>query len=165
MPKTPEQLFAYFNDLGIEVETVSHEPVFTVEQSQALRGTIPGGHSKNLFLKDKKSNYFLVVACEYAQIDLKTLHKVIDARSRLSFGNADRLMEYLGVTPGSVTPFSLINDTENTVSVILDENLFKFDRLNFHPLVNSMSTTIDAGDLPKFVQATGHDPQILKVSS
>ena len=107
---TPDQLFAYLDGLGIACTTVSHPPLFTVEQSQALRGKIPGGHTKNLFLRDKKQALYLVVAEESAEIDLKGLHRVLGACGRFSFGSADLMLEVLGVTPGSVTPFGAIND-------------------------------------------------------
>ena len=110
MPKTPDELFAYLEGLGIEVSTVTHPPLFTVADSQALRGEIAGGHTKNLFLKDKKDNYFLVTVEEHAQVDLKQIHHVIGAASRVSFGRPEALMELLGVIPGAVTAFGLIND-------------------------------------------------------
>src|SRR5687767_2647668 len=115
MPATPEDLFAYLDRLGIKHSTVSHPPLFTVEQSQALRGQIPGGHTKNLFLKDKKDVLYLVVADEDAKIDLKGLHRLVGAHGRFSFGSADLLQEVWGVAPGAVTPFGAINDTEARV--------------------------------------------------
>ncbi|MGA7021745.1 MAG: prolyl-tRNA synthetase associated domain-containing protein, partial [Pseudolabrys sp.] len=112
MPKTPDQLFAILDSLGIKHSTVKHPPLFTVEQSGALRGQIPGGHTKNLFLRDKKYDIYLVVALEDADIDLKGLHRHLGASGRFSFGSADLLREVLGVEPGAVTPFGAINDTE-----------------------------------------------------
>src|SRR6266849_7243955 len=105
MPASPDELFAYLDRLGVAHSTVTHPPLFTVEQSQALRGTIPGGHTKNLFLKDKKDALFLVTALEDATIELKSLHRVLGASGRFSFGSADLLRDTLGVEPGSVTPF------------------------------------------------------------
>ena len=116
LPTSPEQLIAYLDGLGIETTTHSHPPVFTVEEAQALRGTLPGGHCKNLFLKDKKGRLWLVVALEDSAVDLKTLDKRIGS-ARLSFGNGDLLREVLGVRPGSVTPFAVINDTGHRVTV------------------------------------------------
>src|SRR3954467_8671873 len=122
MPVTPDELFAYLDGLGIAHKTTSHPPLFTVEQSQALRGTIPGGHTKNLFLKDKKDTVFLVVAPEDARVDLKTLpHRL--GGSRFSFGSAALMEELLGVTPGAVTAFGAINDTAARVNVVLDAGL------------------------------------------
>ena len=111
MPATPDDLFAFLDRLGIAHSTVTHPPLFTVEQSQALRGQIPGGHTKNLFLKDKKDALFLVTALEDAAIELKSLHRRLGATGRFSFGSADLMRETLGVEPGAVTPFGALNDT------------------------------------------------------
>src|SRR6476620_7151158 len=118
MPATPDELFAALDRLGIATPTVSHPSLFTVEQSQGLRGTIAGGHTKNLFLKDKKGALFLVTALEDAAIELKSLHRLLGAGGRFSFGSADLMRETLGVEPGAVTPFAAINDTEQRVSVV-----------------------------------------------
>jgi Ala-tRNA(Pro) deacylase len=158
---TPSDLFAYLERLGIATETVEHAPVFTVAESRAIKAAIPGGHSKNLFLKDRKDQLFLVVARDEAQIDLKRLHEAIGASGRLSFGSAELLRQALGVEPGSVTPFALVNDTAGRVAVILDADLMAFERINFHPLVNSMTTTIGRDDLVRFLRATGHEPRTL----
>ncbi len=164
MPATPEDLFAYLDRLGIKHSTVSHPPLFTVEQSQALRGRIPGGHTKNLFLKDKKDAVFLVVAQEDAKIDLKGLHRVLGAGGRFSFGSADLLRELWGVEPGAVTPFGAINDTEARVKVVLDAQMMRHDVLNYHPLINTQTTSIARNDLIKFLEATGHPPRIEAVA-
>lgn len=164
MPATPTELFAMLDRLSIAHATVEHPALFTVEQSQALRGQVPGGHTKNLFLKDKKDNYFLVTVDEDAVVDLKQIHHLIGAASRVSFGKPEMLMELLGVIPGAVTVFGLINDTEGKVKVVLDEALMGHDIINGHPLTNEATTSIAAADLIRFVKATGHDPVILKVS-
>lgn len=164
MPATPEDLFARLGELGIETTTREHPPLFTVEESQRLRGEIPGGHTKNLFLKCKKGQIWLIVALEDAQIDLKNLHRLIGS-GRLSFGKPDLMREVLGVEPGSVTPFSLINDTENRVSVVLDQAMMTFDILNFHPLVNTATTSISRGGLLKFIESCGHKPQFISFDS
>jgi Ala-tRNA(Pro) deacylase len=164
MPATPDDLFAFLDRLGIAHATVTHPPLFTVEQSQALRGQIPGGHTKNLFLKDKKGILYLVVAQEDALIDLKSLHRRLHTSGRFSFGSADLMRETLGVEPGSVTPFGLINDTGRRVSVVLDAPMMRHARLNYHPLTNTMTTTIASGDLIRFIEATGHAPRIEAVS-
>lgn len=164
MPKTRNDLFEHFSELGIETRTVEHPPLFTVEESQALRGAIPGAHSKNLFLKDKKGSLFLVVARENAEIDLKRLHTRIGASGRLSFGKPDLLMEKLGVEPGSVTPFAVINDAAADVTLVIDASMMEETPLNFHPLENTATTTIERDDLLIFLRAAGHDPQILNVS-
>jgi Ala-tRNA(Pro) deacylase len=165
MPASPEDLFALLDRLGIAHSTVSHPPLFTVEQSQALRGTIPGGHTKNLFLKDKKDALFLVTALEDATIDLKSLHRRLGAGGRFSFGSADLLRETLGVEPGAVTPFGAINDTARRVTVVLDRSLMAHAVVNAHPLVNTMTTSIPRDDLVRFLEVTGHPPRIEAVSA
>ena len=165
MPKTEAELFSYLADLGISVSTVRHPPLYTVADSQALRGEIPGGHTKNLFLKDKKDNFFLVTVGEEAEVDLKQIHHVIGATGRVSFGRPEMLMELLGVIPGAVTVFGVINDTERKVKVVLDQELMDHAVINGHPLTNEATTSIAAADLIRFVEATGHDPVILKVSA
>jgi Ala-tRNA(Pro) deacylase len=164
MAATPEDLFAYLDRLGIAHSTVDHPPLFTVEQSQALRGQIPGAHTKNLFLKDKKSALYLVVAPEEAAIDLKGLHRLLGATGRFSFGSADLLEEVLGVTPGSVTPFGAMNDQNSRVNVVLDTGLMAHTVINAHPLVNTKTTSLAAQDLIKFLEATGHVPRITAVT-
>ena len=163
MPKTPEDLFKHLETIGVETSTISHPPLFTVEESKELRGEIPGGHTKNLFLKDKKGRLFLVVALEHTEIELKRLHTIIGASGRLSFGKADLLMEKLGVIPGSVTPFGVINDRDRDVTVVLDARMMEFDVLNYHPLVNTQTTTIGRDDLVAFLKSCDHEPQILDV--
>jgi Ala-tRNA(Pro) deacylase len=163
MPATPDDLFAFLDSLAITHKTVTHPPVFTVEEAQALRGAVPGAHSKNLFLKDKKDTVFLVVALEDARIDLKSLHHKLGA-GRFSFGSADLMRELLGVEPGSVTPFGLINDKTARVTVILDAAMMAHETLNYHPLVNTMTTSIARDGLLKFLEATGHKPRIEAVS-
>jgi Ala-tRNA(Pro) deacylase len=164
MAATPDDLFAYLDQLGISHPSVTHPPLFTVEESQALRGQIPGEHSKNLFLRDKKGALFLVVALEDAAIDLKSLHRRLGA-GRFSFGSADLMRETLGVEPGAVTPFAALNDREGRVTVVLDQAMLTHDRLNFHPLVNTMTTTIGRDDLIRFLIATGHAPRIEPASA
>jgi len=164
MPKTPDQLFACLDALGIAHKTVKHPPVFTVEQARALRGELPGGHTKNLFLRDKKSALYLVVAEEDAAIELKGLHRLLGASGRFSFGSSDLLREVLGVAPGSVTPFGAINDTEGRATVVLDAAMMEHETLNFHPLVNAMTTSIKRDDLVKFLRSAGHEPRIERVS-
>ena len=159
----PADLFAFLDQLGIATERAEHAPVFTVAESRFIKATIPGGHSKNLFLKDRKDRLFLVVARDETRIDLKRLHETIGASGRLSFGSAELLRETLGVEPGSVTPFALINDRAGRVTVVLDAALMAFARINFHPLVNSMTTTVGRDDLVVFLRATGHEPQVLRL--
>jgi Ala-tRNA(Pro) deacylase len=163
-PATPTDLFAFLDRIGVVHTSVSHPPLFTVEESQALRGTIPGGHTKNLFLKDKKGALFLVVALEDARIALNSLHRLLGATGRFSFGSPGQMSEFLGVTPGSVTPFAVINDTQGAVTVVLDAAMLRHDVLNYHPLTNTMTTTLSRDDLLKFLRTTGHEPRIAPVS-
>ncbi|WP_404401392.1 prolyl-tRNA synthetase associated domain-containing protein [Pelagibacterium halotolerans] len=165
MYKAPDDLFQMLADLNIEVETTSHPPLFTVEESQKLRGQIAGGHTKNLFVKDKKDRYFLLTLEETATVDLKQVHHVIGAASRVSFGKPEKLLEYLGVTPGAVTVFGAINDTEGKVSVVVDKALLEHDVINAHPLTNAATTSIRRDDLLTFLDAVGHSPAILDLSS
>jgi Ala-tRNA(Pro) deacylase len=161
-PATDTDLFARLDALGIAHRTQSHAPVFTVEEAKALRGDLVGGHTKNLVLKDKKDGLWLVVAREQLAIDLKELSKQLDA-PRFSFGSAELLVEALGVQPGSVTPFSVINDRAYRVKVVLDEGMLALDPLNFHPLRNDRTTAISSDDLLCFLRATDHEPRIAKL--
>lgn len=163
MPATPDELFAFLDSLGISHRTVTHPPLHTVEQSQKLRGDLPGGHTKNLFLKDKKGLITLIVALEDAVIELKSLHTRLGT-GRFSFGSADLLREVWGVAPGAVTPFGAINDPQGRVSVVLDQTMMEHVLLNYHPLVNTMTTQVLREDLIKFLEATGHPPRIERVS-
>jgi Ala-tRNA(Pro) deacylase len=164
MPATPDDLFAFLDRLGIPHPTVTHAPLFTVEESQALRGVIPGGHTKNLFLKDKKGALYLVTALEDAAIELKSLHRRLGASGRFSFGPADQMLEVLGIEPGAVTPFAVMNDTAQRVTVVLDQELMAHPVINCHPLRNTMTTSIARDDLVKFLEATGHRPRIEAVA-
>jgi Ala-tRNA(Pro) deacylase len=161
-PLSSDDLFALLDRLGIAHATVTHPPLFTVEQSQALR--IPGGHTKNLFLRDKKGSLFLVSALEDAVVDLKSLHRRLGAGGRFSFGSADLMRATLGIEPGAVTPFAAINDTEGKVSVVLDAALMQHATINCHPLVNTMTTSIASRDLLRFLEAAGHPPRIAPVA-
>jgi Ala-tRNA(Pro) deacylase len=164
MPATPAELFAFLDRLGIGHTTVSHPPLFTVEQSRALRGQIPGGHTKNLFLKDKRDTFHLVVALEHAAIELKSLHRRLGATGRFSFGSAEALRQLLGVEPGAVTPFAAMNDGAGKVTVVLDAAMMAHEVLNYHPLVNTMTTSISRTGLVQFLEASGHEPRIETVA-
>jgi Ala-tRNA(Pro) deacylase len=155
------KLFARLEELGIAATTIEHAPVFTVEESQGLRGTIPGAHTKNLFLKDKDGRMVLVVANEDTKVDLKALAKRLGF-GRLSFGKPDLLMEVLGIEPGSVTAFALINETSSGLAaVVVDEALMAFAEVNCHPLVNNATTRIATRDLIRFMEECGHVPRVL----
>lgn len=152
-------LMARLAALDIATATHAHDPVFTVEEAQALRGALPGGHTKNLFLKDKKGGLWLVVAREDLAVDLNALSRQLGA-PRFSFGAPELLIEVLVVPPGSVTPFSLLNDEAGRVRVVLDAGMLASDPLNFHPLRNDRTTAIAPAGLLAFIRATGHEPVI-----
>jgi Ala-tRNA(Pro) deacylase len=163
-PLTPNELFDRLDALGIAHNTYTHPPVFTVAEAVALRGQLPGGHCKCLFLKDKKGGLWLVVALEERRVDLKRLADAL-AAPRFSFGNPELLYEALGVRPGSVTPFALINDRDHRVTVVLDRAMLDRDPLNYHPLENDRTTAIAPADLLRFVKACGHEPRILDLDA
>ncbi len=166
LPSAPvdrKELLDFLERLEIKTDTIEHEALFTVEQSQKNRGRSSGGHTKNLFLKDKKSRYFLITVVDDATIDLKSLHKLIGASGRLSFGKPDKMHEYLGVSPGSVTAFGIINDRENNVTFVLDEALLSHQQINCHPLTNEATTNLSCEDLISFARLASHDPLILKL--
>ncbi len=160
MPATPEDLFQKFDDLGITHSTAQHDPVYTVEQAQALCADLPGGHCKNLFLKDRNGDLYLLVCLQETKVDLKAFRRLIGAKN-LSFGKPELLMEVLGVEPGSVTPFSLINDRDRRVTVILEKRMAGMDLLNYHPLVNSMTTQVTRDGLAAFLDDCGHEVRVL----
>ncbi len=154
-------LFARLDELGLAHESVEHEALYTVEQSRALRGDLAGAHIKNLFLRDKKRRMWLVTVLENREMDLKALRHRIGAQGNLSFGNAELLMQHLGIVPGAVTPFSVINDREGDVTMVLDKALTEIDPVNAHPLRNDRTTAIAPGDLVRFLEAENHAPLIL----
>jgi Ala-tRNA(Pro) deacylase len=164
MPATPDELFRRLDALGIRHATHQHPPVHTVADAVALRGSLPGGHCKSLFLKDRKGGLWLVVAQEERQIDLKALADRL-AAPRFSFGSPELLYEVLGVRPGSVTPFALMNDRERRVRVVLETEMLALDPLNYHPLVNTATTAIAAADLQRFIADCGHQPVLVALSS
>ncbi|MEL6503337.1 MAG: prolyl-tRNA synthetase associated domain-containing protein [Pseudomonadota bacterium] len=164
-PMTRDSLLQWLEACGLDAVTQDHAPVFTVEESQALRGTLEGGHTKNLFLKDKKGNYFLLTAQEDSTVNLKTLHKLLGGSSRFSFGSAEKMEEYLGVTPGSVTAFGVLNDRAGAVRFAMDKRLMGHEKLNCHPMTNAATTTIARDDLLAVLQACDHDPLIVDLDA
>ena len=160
---TPEELFARFDELGIAHRTYSHAPVFTVAEAAALRGSLPGAHCKSLFLKDKKGGFWLAVMLEERRIDLKKLAAWLTA-PRFSFGGAVDLHRLLGVRPGSVTPFALLNDIGHLITPVLDADMLESDPLNYHPLENDRTTAISAADLLRLIDASGHVPRIVDLA-
>ncbi len=162
--KAQRDLFTRLDALGIAHDTVRHDPVFTVEQAQAVRDEVAGAHTKNLFLKDKKGRLFLLVLEETASVDLKRVHQAIGASGRVSFGSAEALLEHLGVTPGSVTAFAVMNDPERHVTLVIDEPLLEADHICAHPLSNDATTVVSKEDFLRFMEACGHPPLVLKLS-
>ncbi|MEZ0262136.1 MAG: prolyl-tRNA synthetase associated domain-containing protein [Alphaproteobacteria bacterium] len=160
---TPDPLASKFAEMGIETTTYEHRPVFTVEEGADFKKLIPGGHTKNLFLKDKKDKIWLVTALDETQIDLKKLPARING-ARLSFGNAELMVEVLGVTPGSVTPLALLNDVNRRVTPILDQGILGHKVMNCHPLRNDRTTCLKPEDLVKFMKNLGYDPLIVDFS-
>ena len=152
-------LYARLRQLGIAWRTHAHAPVFTVEEAQALRGALPGTHTKNLFLEDRKGGLWLVVAREELRVDLNALSKQFGA-PRFSFGSPKLLVEALGIAPGAVTPFAVMNAPAGTISVVLDEGMLAADPLNFHPVRNDRTTAIAGSDLLRFIEACGHRPRV-----
>ena len=164
-PRSSADLLAFLDSLSIRTQTREHAPVFTVAESRAVREEIPGGHTKNLFVKDKKGTHFLLTVGEQAEIDLKRVHTLIGAQGRVSFGKPEALMDLLGVVPGAVTCFGVINDTGNRVRLIFDAALMEQEIINGHPLRNDATTSIRRDDLRRFVEATGHDFTVLNLSA
>lgn len=161
---TPAQLFDMLKGQGIETTTVSHPAVYTVEEAKQHRELLAGCHIKNLFLRDKKKRYFLIVAREDLALNLKELGARLGT-ARLSFASPQRLLEKLGVEPGSVSPFGVVNDSEGDVVVVIDRGVLASGPVNCHPLVNTMTTAIESDDLLAFLKATGHAPKLVDFRS
>ncbi len=158
--RTREQLLTYLADIGVLANTCDHPAVFTVGEGEAIKLAIPGDHTKNLFLKDDRGQLWLVSAEAHATIDLKRLHLVIGS-GRLSFGKPELMLETLGVSPGSVTAFGLINDPDHRVRFVLDRTLAEAELVNFHPLTNTATTTVSGEGFRQFLAACGVTPVIV----
>lgn len=162
--RAAEDLFRFLDELGIDYQNTRHRPVFTVAESESLRDEISGAHTKNLFLRDRKNRHYVLTVEEYANVDLKSVHRIVGAASRFSFGKPEKLLEFLGVLPGSVTVLGALCDTGQNVTFVLDEDLVKSEIINAHPLSNDATTSISRDDLLRFLEATGHTPLVLKVT-
>jgi len=160
-PATAEDLLARLEALGIETRTHTHAAVFTVEAAKNVRGDLPGGHTKNLFVRDKRGTMWLLCCPADQPVDLRALAPRLGASGRLSFGSTERLMRYLGVTPGAVSPFAVINDHDRHVEVVLDPEVLAVEPINMHPLDNTRTTAISAAGLLAFLEAVGHPPRQL----
>lgn len=163
LPTSPRALLACLDTLGISYQLHQHEAVFTVAESEAVDREIPGTHCRNLFLRDKKKNNFLVTLANDTDVDMKKLPEVIGS-NRLSFGSADRLWEYLGVRPGSVCPFAVTNDKDTAVKIFLDKDMMDSEIVNYHPMLNTMTVSLSPSDLVKFIESTGHEAHIIDLS-
>jgi Ala-tRNA(Pro) deacylase len=163
-PASPADLFAFLDRHAIVYRTLEHAAVFRVGEGEEIKASLPGGHSKNLFLKDAKDRLWLISALGETTIDLKRLPAVIGA-ARLSFGSAALMEATLGVKPGSVTAFGLINDTARAVSFVVDVALMASDPVNFHPLVNTATTAISQVGFVSFLAALGVEPIVVDFSS
>ena len=166
MPASRTDLLGLLASLNIDCETVDHPAIFTVEEGREYKKSMPGGHSKNLFVKDKKGMLYLAVASSDTKVDLVGLGKMLGAKGRLSFGKPELMTETLGVIPGAVTPFTLINESAKALqTVIVDSALMAFDPVWFHPLENTASTALSPQDLLKFIGHCGFEPQIMDLSA
>ena len=163
LPTSKARLTSILDELGITYELYEHEPIFTVEQGEHLKASIPGLHCRNLFLRDKKKKMFLVVAANETQVDLKKLPQVLDC-GRISFGSADRLWENLGIRQGSVNPFCIINDTDKNVRIILDAHMMAQPLVNYHPMDNAWTIGLSPDDLIRFIEHTDHEAEIVDLS-
>lgn len=160
MITSPEDLFAWLDANGVAHTTHWHEAVFTVEEGRDLKSAMPGGHTKNLFMTNKDGDLILIAAHADSDLPLNKLHRALGVR-RLSFGKPDLMEATLGVTPGSVTAFALINDLEGKVRFVIDAALMAHDPINFHPLINTGTTAISRADFERFVAATGRDLEVV----
>ena len=159
-PATRRQLFAFLDAHAIDHATTAHAPVFRVEEGAAIKAAMPGGHTKNLFLKDARGQLWLITALGETAIDLKRAPGLIGS-ARLSFGSPERLWAALGVRPGSVTPLALINDAEQRVRLVLDSALMACEPLNFHPLSNDATTAMSRAGFARFLAALGRGAQVV----
>jgi Ala-tRNA(Pro) deacylase len=165
MPATRADLFARLDALGINHRTVEHPAVFTVEEGRDMKASMPGGHSKNLFLKDKKDRLFLAVCHADTAVDLVGYGKAAGAKGRLSFGRPELMTATLGVIPGAVTPFALLNDSAKALAeVAVDAALMRWEAVWFHPLENTASTAIAPKDLLAFIRACGFEPRLVDLA-
>jgi Ala-tRNA(Pro) deacylase len=162
MPLSRADLFARLNALGIAHRTVDHPAIFTVEEGRSFKAAMPGGHSKNLFLKDKKDRLFLCIAHCDTEVDLVGYGRLAGSKGRLSFGKPDLMTATLGVIPGAVTPFALANETARAITeVAVDAALMGYESAWFHPLENTASTAIAPADLLKFIRDCRFEPRLV----
>lgn len=164
LPINTSFLISILDNLEINYQIFDHEPIFTVAEGEHLKANIPGTHCRNLFVRDKKGRMFLVVVANETAVDLKKLSGLLDC-GRLSFGSPERLWQHLGIYPGAVCPFTVINDKDHQVDVILDRFMMDQEIVNYHPLDNAKTISVRPADLLKFLDSTGHKPRILDLSA
>jgi Ala-tRNA(Pro) deacylase len=164
LPTEPEGLYARLREIGVAFEVHEHPPIFTVAEGEHLKARIPGVHCRNLFVRDKKERMFLIVLANETRVDMKTLPALLGC-DRLSFGSPERLWQYLGVRPGSVCPFAIINDTRNEVEIILDAGMMRAERVNYHPLRNHLTIGLSPQGLLQFIDSCGHVPRMIDFGS
>jgi len=162
LPTSPEQLMKKLRELDIPFDLYEHPAIFTVAEGDSLKGDIPGCHTRNMFLRTKKKQNFLVTLCAETLVDLKKLEELLGVK-HFSFGSPDRLMEILGVQPGSVTPLSVMNADPGSITIILEEKMMAADLAAYHPLINTMTVTLTPQNLLKFMHHLGHKPQIINL--
>lgn len=164
LPTTPQDILDILDDLGISYKLYEHEPIFTVAEGEHLKAGMPGVHCRNLYMRDNKKNNILVVAANETDIDLKKLPDLLEC-GRLSFGSPERLWEYLGIRPGSVNPFTVINDKNNDVALYLDAKMMEADIMNVHPMDNAKTVGLPPSDLLRFLDKIGHAYKVIDLSS
>lgn len=164
MLRTKDDMLARLAELRIEVTTTLHPPVRTVEEAAVHTRHLPGGHCKNLFMKDKKGRLWLLTCLDERRVDLNALSRRLGS-ARLSFGRPELLREVLGVEPGAVTPLAIANDAQGQVTLLLDQALMAFERINCHPLENDATVTLSSADLLRFIAVTGHEPLLLDLDA
>jgi Ala-tRNA(Pro) deacylase len=165
LPTSPETLLKYLQDLGVDFSLHHHRAVFTVAESEEIDASIPGTHGRNLFLRDHKKNKFLVVLQNSTMVDIKKLPALIGSSNKLSFGSPERLWEYLGVRPGSVCPYAIVNDKDKQVKICLDKSMMETELVNYHPLLNTMTIGVKPADLTRFIESCGHEAHIVDFSA
>lgn len=155
-------IYDFLEAHSIQYKRHDHPAVYTVEEADVYAASIPGAHTKNLFLRDKKGRrHVLVVAGSHAEVNLKDISKMLDT-SNLSFASPERLMKHLGIEPGSVSSLALFTDRDaHNVEVVFERSVWEADLICCHPLVNTVTLVIAQPDLRKFLNATGHEVTVL----
>ncbi|HSV85445.1 MAG TPA: prolyl-tRNA synthetase associated domain-containing protein [Levilinea sp.] len=159
---TEASLLAWLDQNAIPYGRVEHPPVFTCQQADRYRPSLPAAHTKNLFLRDRHSRYYLLMTCCEKPVDLKALGYRMGV-TKLHFGSEEKLLDLLGVTPGAVTLLGLVNDTQRQVQCVVDAAIWREDNFLCHPLVNTATLLLARSDMLRFFELTGHEPQVVDV--